>query len=360
MMSDEVGPATADPSVSFTDRRTIEAQEVLVFDSSTFIREIGLMSTKGSALKHYLYCRRTQLVVPQAAAEEYERHLAKLAKGKIQRIQEELRWLAQFCDGIAGWSAPGDDVIESRVKALARGDSFGAIFLPETDDIRARAQHRNLAERPPSHLKGGIRDCKIWEQCLELLSGHNVVFVAEDKDFRSRKEDKSLHPQLRAEAERAGAGRSLTFHSDMESLLRELKSEIAPIPDDAIFEFIYDVNSETIQELQSNSECQPTATGTIKQTRLATEAREIIEVRLEVEDIWESPERVTPLRFKLSGSCRYHLGDERLANLRTDAVHLMMTEPDGTVRAVKGSCVSLRGHAYTGPAPIHPELGTLE
>ena len=144
----------------------------------------------------------------------------------------------------------------------------------------------------------------------------------------------------------------------MESLLRELKSEIPPIPDDAIFEFVYDANSETIQELQSNSECRPTATGTIKQTRLATEAREIIEVRLEVEDRWESPEQATPLRFKLSGSCRYHLGDERLADLRTDVVHLMMTEPDGSVRAVKGSRVNLRAHGYAGPAPIHPELGT--
>ena len=333
---------------------------MLVFDSSTFIREIGLMSTKGSALKHYLYCRGTQLVVPQAGAEEYERNLAKVAIGKIHQIQKELRWLAQFCDGIAGWSAPGDDVIKSRAKTLARGDSHGAIFLPETDNIRARARNRNSAERPPGHLKGGIGDCRIWEQCLELLSGHNVVFVAEDKDFRSRQEGKSLHPQLRAEAEEAGAGRSLTFHSDMESLLRELKSEIPPIPDDAIFEFIYDVNSGTIQELQSNSGCRPTSTGTIKQTRLATEACEIIEVRLEVEDRWKSPERATPLCFKLSGSCRYHLGEKRLADLRTDGVHLTMTEPDGSVHAVKGSRVNLQGHCYIGPEPIHPELGTVE
>ena len=69
----------------------------------------------------------------------------------------------------------------------------------------------------------------------------------------------------------SGAGRSLTFHPDMESLLRELKSEIPTIPDVAIFEFVYEASRETIQELQSNSECRPTATGTIKQTRLATE-----------------------------------------------------------------------------------------
>ena len=358
---DQEGAASVDPGMSDTHRRTIESGEVLVLDSSTFIREIGLMSTKGSALKHYLYCRGTQLVVPQAAAEEYERHLVKRAKGKIARIQKELEWLAQFCDGVSGWSAPGDDVIEDRAKTLAMGDRFGAVFLPESDDGRVRARHRNMAERPPAHLKTGLGDCRIWEQCLELLPDHNVVLVAADKDFRSRCEEKSLHPQLRAEAEEAGAGQSLTYYSDIESLLHELKSEISQIPDEAIFEFIYEASGETIQELQSNSGCRPTATGTIRQTRLATEVRDVIEVRLEVEDRWESPGGGTSMRFELSGSCRYHLGSERLADLTTDIVHLLMTEPDGSVRAVKGSYAIGRPQPlYLGVAPIQSKWGTLE
>ena len=196
--------------------------------------------------------------------------------------------------------------------------------------------------------------------CLELLSDYDVVFIAEDQDFQSRREHRSLHPQLRVEAREVGAGRSLIFHPDMESLLRELKSEIPPIPDDAIFEFVYEANRETIQELQSNSECRPTSTGAIKQTRLATEARDVIEVRLDVGDRWEGLGGATSLRFKLSGLCRYHLGNKRLADLRTDMVCLLMTEPDGSVRAVKGSRVNLNAHGYAGTPPIHPERGALE
>lgn len=360
-MNDEAEPNAADPSTTCSDGTTIEADEVLVLDSSTFIREIGLMSTKGSALKHYLYCRGTQLVVPQAAAEEYERHLVKRARGKVELIGKELAWLAQFCGGIAGWSAPGDDAIEDRARALARGDGLGAIFLPETDGSRARARLRNSAERPPAHLKAGIGDCRIWEQCLELLSDHDVVFVAADEDFRSRRERCSLHPQLRAEAEEAGAERSLTFHSDMSSLLRELKSEIAPIPDDAIFEFVYEATRETIEELQANSGCRPTATGGIEQTRLATEARDIIEVRLQVDDRWDSPDGATSLPFELSGSCRYHLGNGQLFDLTTDVVQLLVTKPDGSVRGVKGSRAMLRpGPLYLGTPPIHSTHAILE
>ena len=61
----------------------------------------------------------------------------------------------------------------------------------------------------------------------------------------------------------------------------------------------------------------------------------------------------TSLRFELSGSCHYHLGDHRLADLKDDVVHLLTTEPDGLVRAVKGSRVNLQAHAYAG-APTYP------
>ena len=46
------------------DRPTkVIADEVLVLDSSTFIKEVGLTKEGASALKHYLFHRGTQLVV---------------------------------------------------------------------------------------------------------------------------------------------------------------------------------------------------------------------------------------------------------------------------------------------------------
>ncbi|MXW11924.1 MAG: hypothetical protein F4Z73_03420 [Synechococcus sp. SB0668_bin_13] len=394
--------------MSHEDRKTIGAQEVLVLDTCTFIKEIGLMSRQGSALKHYLCCRGTQFVVPQAAVEEYERHLIQEANKKVKNIQESLRWLAYFFNPVAGWSAPGDAVIEAQAKTLAMGHRHGAILLDETKEIRARAERRYSEERPPGHTKKKKEtqgDCRIWEQCLELLSNHDVVFVSQDKDFQSR--HGTLHPQLDAEAKKVGAGRSLRFYSDMTPLLGELKSEMTPIADDEIFHFIYESTSknrrsptqedllahansphdelshgenappredgpilpgshdsirEIIQELQSNSECRPTATGRVKQTRLATEDCHIIEVRLEVEDKWESLDGTTSAHFELSGSCRYHLGEKCLDNLWTDRVNLQIIEPDGSVHPVKGGLgvISLGGGSYRGTAPFYPERVTLE
>ena len=65
----------------------VTANEVLVLDSSTFVREIGLTSKGGSALKHYLYLRGIQLVVPEVVAEECEQHPDQTRGGKEKDSQ---------------------------------------------------------------------------------------------------------------------------------------------------------------------------------------------------------------------------------------------------------------------------------
>ena len=337
-----------------------DASDVLVLDSSTFIKEIGLTSQKGSALKHYLYRRGTQLAVPEAAAEEYQRKLVAKASGRIELIQRELAWLAQFCGRIDGWRAPSSDVIEARAQALAAGGALGAAFLPEGSDTRERARLRDQSERPPSHYSSQPGDCRIWEQCLDLLSSHDVVFVSADQDFRSHRRREELHPLLRAEAQQAGSGRTLTFHSGMESLLAELNSEIPPIPNDAIFEFLYRELDGLVQELESNSGCRATSSGEIKQARFTTDARELIEVRLEVADTWVSADGAELLPFEFTGTCVYHLRDERLADLKANVVRLSSTEPDGSIRSVRGSRISVSAHLSARTPPITPEPGRLE
>ena len=339
--------------------KTITAKEVLVLDSSTFIEEIGLISRRGSALKHYLYRRGTQLVVPAVVAEECERRLSSRAMGKRKQIQDGMEWLARYSGKLGRWAAPSDDVIEERAKALAAGDGLGAILLPETEDVGMRADLRDQAERPPSHGRGGLADCRIWEQCLDLLTKHEVVFVSADGDFCGYREPNELHPQLRDEAEAVGGGRGLTFHRKIEALLAELKSEIPPIPDGRVLPFIYDALGDVIQELESNSGCRPRANGEVEQTRLTTDQADVIEIRLVVRDTWESPDGVTVMDFYLSGSCHYHLDDERLADLDTGNVRLSTTQPDGSVCAVRGSYVNVSAHFSSGPRPIEPDPGTL-
>ena len=121
---------------------------------------------RGSALKHYLhylYRRGTQLVVPAVVAEECERHLTSRAMGKKKQIQEGMERLARYIERSGGWAAPSNDAIEERAKELAAGDDLGAILLSETEEVGMRADLRDQAERPPSHRRGELADCRIWE-----------------------------------------------------------------------------------------------------------------------------------------------------------------------------------------------------
>ena len=333
----------------------VTAAEVVILDSNIFIEEAGLTSKDASALKHYLYHQGTQLVVPEVIAEECERTLATVAKGKKRKVEKTLEWLGRFCGRVNGWQAPSDEAIEERAKALAEAHHLGAIVLPEADTVRARAESRNQAERPPSHRDSGLNDCRIWEQCLELLADHDVVFVSADRDFCGHGSHHELHPQLQAEAEEVARGRILIFHSNIESLLSGLRSQLPSIPKEVVFAFIYDAVAVDIQELVSNSGCRPKMVGDVTQILLTTDRPEVIEVRLEVDDRWESPDGTRVADFRLRGSCHYFLADEHLSDLRLSRVALLVTEPDGSVRAVTGSYTNLQAHFYAGASPIQPE-----
>ena len=332
----------------------IAANEVLILDTNTFVAEIGLTSRDGSALKHYLFRRGMQLVVPEVVAEECERHLIRRARGKRIEVEKSLKWLARFCGRVDGWSGPNDETIAERANALVRAEHLGAAVLPETHEVRARARLRNQREQPPSHQKAQPADCRIWEQCLDLLARHRVVFVSNDGDFRGHRHQDKLHPTLRADAENVAGGR-LAFHRTIQSLLSELKSEIQPLPNSAVFAFVYDSGAADIEELKSNSGCHPKRVGEVKQALFTTEQAEVLEVRLEITDTWESADKTKTMDFRLSGSCQYRLGEEELCDLTPSNVKLLTQEPDGSVRAVKGSYIGLRAHAYLGAPPVQPE-----
>ncbi|MDE0624998.1 MAG: PIN domain-containing protein [Bryobacterales bacterium] len=333
----------------------LTAREVLILDSNTFIAEIGLASRNGSALKHYLYRWGMQLVVPEVVAEECERHLTRRAQGKRRRIEGELQWMGRFCGRVSGWWGPNDETIAERAQSLSRAEHLGAVVIPETHEIRQRAESRNQAELPPGHKSSQLADCRIWEQCLDLLARYHIVLVSGDGDFRGYREPDNLHPALRAEAEKVAEDRRLTFHRSVESLLSELGSGIQPIPNSAVFAFVYASIALVVEELESNSGCHPKGVGEVKQALLTTDQAEVIEVRLEITDIWESADETKTMDFRLSGSCHYRLAEEDLCDLTPSSVTLLTRQPSGPVRAVKGSYTSLSAYAYAGAPPIRPE-----
>ena len=338
-----------------------ETKEVLVLDSSTFVEEIGLTSRNASALKHYLYHRGIRLVVPQIVADEYERNLAERARGKIQSIEQSIGWLSRFCGRVNGWTSPSEDAIEERARVLAQADQLRAVVVPESEIIRERAESRSRAERPPSHRKKEPADCIIWEHCMDLLKDYDVLLVSRDSDFRGHRRSDQLHPQLRTEAAEIGKGKSLTLHLSMESLLSDLKNEKPLIPKAVVYTFVYAAISAEKEELESNNGCRPKESGSVKQTFLTTEQPGILEVRLEVDDQWESRGGSNVCEFRLRGSCHYRLSDHQLSDLMVSELTLLVTDPDGSVRAAKGSYVSAGAATlHAGTPPVEPEPTILE
>ena len=322
----------------------------LVLDSSTFLKEVGLTSKRASALKHYLFVRSIGLVVLEVVAQECREKLAKKAKAMRDRAQEQMRMLANFMGSVSGWTAPSDEAIEQRAIELSIADHLRASVWPTSSESEKRAKARLRYERPPSHRNKKLNDCVIWEHCLDILRNQDLIFVSEDLDFRNIGKD-AIHPDLLREA-KSVSNLAFTFFHDIESLLDEIKCKIDPVPTDDMFRFIYDEITTDRLVLEQRSDCIPDRIGVVKQTALATSQREIVEVRLDVEDTWANDDRSRICNFRLQGSCLLDLFDRRPFELTPSRVDLTTKDQDGKVRAVKGSFVAASGTLHGGAPPI--------
>ena len=310
----------------------IKAKKVLVLDSSTFISEVGLMSRVATALKYYLPHQKTKLVVPQVVIEECERNLKDRAEEKVEIVLTNLKRLSVFFGSVNGWTPPKDDEIKARAKALAREEAFDAIVLNESPALLQRAKERANAELPPSHKKYSLPDCRLWEQCLELLRKHDVIFVSKDQDFCGHKKPMQLHPKLKAEAEGVQGGGCLTFHANMKSLLKVLqRDEIPRLDAKKVFPFIYKSVANKVSEIKEKFGCRPEMSGTVDQKFFSTSQHDVVEARLTVKDCWRNDENDDTFEFNLSGSCQYHLADKELCNLSISKIGLKKLLPNGNL-----------------------------
>ena len=99
----------------------LTANEVIVFDSSTFVREAGLTSSGASALKHYLFRWGTQLAVPEVVVKECERHLAERATGKVHQ-RDRSRERAASCALHQGRNVGGQRAPDRKRRALHQAE----------------------------------------------------------------------------------------------------------------------------------------------------------------------------------------------------------------------------------------------
>ena len=318
----------------------------LILDSSTLLKEVGLPSKRASALKHYLLLRGIGLVVLEIVAQECRSKLAMRAKSMRSRAQDQLRMLANFMGRVSGWTAPSDEAIEQRSIELSIAKHLSATVWPTSPESYRRAMDRLRHERPPSHRHKRPHDCIIWEHCLDVLRSKDVIFVSEDTDFRNIGKD-GIHPDLLREA-KSVPNRSFRFYHNMESLLHDLKCEIDRVPPDEVFSFIYDEIATRRLELEQSSGCIPSSTGAVQQTAFATSLREVVELRLDVQDTWINQDRSKTCSFRLKGSCLLDLLHRRPFELTPSLVRLTEVDSDGSVRAVKGSVVALSGTLYGG------------
>ncbi len=167
-----------------------------------------------SSLQSRLAC---QLVASSMIQSEWEKHQQPVADELDRHLTERDLDAVAFHDACGlvnlslSFASPSYQAagLAARLRDLSSNLLKSAIHLHPSDETTARASKRTLAGRRPAQKGGGLQDCIILEEYLEVCRQLQIAQFSKKKVFcssnlRDYQEGKNLHPTLQVEFESAG------------------------------------------------------------------------------------------------------------------------------------------------------------
>jgi hypothetical protein len=198
---------------------------IVVFDSNTWISEIGLRSSAASAVKFYLKQEGARIGLPEVIRKEATYGLKKHLQNSITRIRAEHRKLLAGVGQLKELVLPNESGVDSAVMQIF--DSLRAYILdvPLSVDSARSALMKCVDGLPPCDKCEEFRDAIIWADCMQLLNTDDVYFVTSDKAFfKDRKYESGLAENLQQEL--SGTSNQLQIFPDLAALLISIRKPV--------------------------------------------------------------------------------------------------------------------------------------
>jgi hypothetical protein len=198
---------------------------IVVFDSNTWISEIGLRSSAASAVKFYLKQEGAKIGLPEIIRQEATAGLKKHLLNSITQIRSEHRKLLAGVGQLKELVLPDESQIDSAVANIFDSLRADILEIPLSVESSRSALQKCIDKQPPCDKSEEFRDAIIWADCAQLLSIDKVYFVTSDKAFfKDRKYESGLADNLKQEL--AGASNQFQLFPDLAALLSSIKKPV--------------------------------------------------------------------------------------------------------------------------------------
>ena len=303
---------------------------LVVFDTNVWLKEFGLNTALGAAARFFLLHKAARIALPEVVRLEVEQNLRKNLNDYVVEIERSHRQLLNVFGTLKEIVLPDQAAIEDRIGEVFSDLGVEVIAIPFSLDSAKASFLKTIYKQPPSDKNQQFKDGVLWADCVALLQEDDVVLVSEDKAFYENREYvKGLARNLRAEIK--GTPHTLTICPELESLLEEIRSDIAVDQGALTASFLAEFD-QSINSMLSRNRFSLGACLSVQKTLYATEDpnRLSIEFTIDYQAEDAGDQGRTDGRLRLRGDGTYEVSTNRFTSLRNYGEHLTWKASDGT------------------------------
>lgn len=289
---------------------------IIVIDTNIWLKELGLRSGLGAAVRYYINQKDAKVGLPEVVKLEAETHLRKNLKKTVSNISEDHRELLTIFGSLKEVVLPNDEQIEERVSSLFNDLGVAIVEIPFCMEHARSSFNKTITKVPPSDKGQQFKDGVLWADCVSLLDDDDVYLITLDKEFYENREyTRGLASNLKEEIKEKE--RKLTILNSLTRLLEEIKEETS-LDENKIFAEFVERNSKTINSILDNHGFSLGERVTATQSVFATEKPDVLffeyELKFECND--ERNEDRTEAFLTLKGDGSYNTNEARIIDLR--------------------------------------------
>lgn len=190
----------------------------LVLDTNLWRQSALLRDTLSASLLYALRATGSVLGLPQVIEREVVKNGVEHGQKARSDVDRGLRVLRALTGAVPDALLPDDAALRSAVDRRIADLEPLLVRSPLTMDHVLRALDRVDLHEAPAHSGQQVKDCLIWEACLDLSAGHEVHLASQDKAFfKEGNHQKGMHPGLVADCDRRDV--RIHLHSSLEAAL---------------------------------------------------------------------------------------------------------------------------------------------
>ena len=328
---------------------------IIVIDTNVWLKELGLKSALGSAVRFFLNKQNAVLAIPEVIRLEAESNFKRQLNSLNGNIESSHRQLLAIFGSLKEVVLPSEQEISDITSTLFTNLGVNTIDVPFTFESAQVSFLKTIEKLPPSDKTQQFKDGVIWADCIKLIETDDVYLITADKAFYENKEyKKGLSKSL--EEDITGKPYNIILYPELTDLLSELKEDVH-IDENKIFDEYKIKNIKSLNSILDNNGFSISEISLAQQQIYATENPDLLffEYEFELQCNDETEKERTDAKLVIKGDGSYSLSDCMIHELRNFGETLSFNVPGEEERQVSNQVIMV-GSATIGHRTVHHSI----